>query len=112
MRNPLIDFFKDFERYLRNKYPEDDGQEFRVPMTIASIGRTVLTLEDAEYFKQTTESLCDQVEEVQKELDVIEKFAKSLSGNAQTFGQQNDVTAIMKSVERIREFYGRVDTDE
>lgn len=114
MRNPLIDFFKDFGRSIRSNYQSDGGTMVRVPMTMAQLDRTVLTLEDAEYFKQTTEVLCDQVDEVQKGLDNIEERAMNLTKYRETctMGQLKEIQEIISEVNRMRDFYGKVDEDE
>lgn len=112
MRNPLIEFFKGFRREVTRTYEIPPDQYLRIPMTLPQIDNTILTIEDADYFKQTVEMLCDQVEDVQKELDLIDRHMNSLQSNAETFGQTSDITEVKKAVERIREFYGRVDTDD
>lgn len=112
MRNPLIDFFKDFARSVNARNYEDDGREYRVPMSQKQIDRTILTLEDAEYFKQTTETLCDQIDDVKKHLDDIESRTLNLTELCETPAQLREVREIISQVNRIREFYGRVDDED
>ncbi|WP_248498687.1 hypothetical protein [Staphylococcus aureus] len=113
MRNPLIDYFKDFTRSVRSKNFDETAEDmYRIPLTLPQLDRTILTLEDADYFKQTTETLCDQVDDVQKHLDDIESRTMNLTELCETPSQLRELREIISQVNRIRDFYGRVDGDD
>lgn len=106
--NPIIAYLKNVRREISRAHTTTPTTELRIPMNRGQFDDVIATLEDAYYYQETVNALCEQVESVKAELDKIEDAAEAMLDKKKSFAANQKPLEILQRIKEIREFYGRL----